>query len=100
MEGTNMRHSIVSITQAKAKLLELMRELEEEGKSFVLTKNGFAVGALVPMEDYEALTETLDILSNPSLMKRIQRSLKQAKKGPVWAISAKGRWTKKTPPSD
>lgn len=93
-----MRHTILSVTQAKAKLLELTRELEEEGRSFVLTKNGLAVGALVPIEDYEALSETFDILGNPALMKKIRRSLKQAEKGPVWKWGPKNKWVKAKPP--
>lgn len=89
-----MRHNILSVTEAKATLLELMRSLEEEGRTFVLTKNGLAVGALIPMEDYEALTETLDILNNPSLMKKIRRALKQEKKGKVWKRGTRGKWIK------
>ena len=89
-----MRHNILSVTEAKATLLELMRSLEEEGRTFVLTKNGLAVGALIPIEDYEALTETLDILNNSSLMKKIHRAIKQEKKGNVWKKGTKGKWVK------
>ncbi|OGQ48466.1 MAG: hypothetical protein A3H42_06025 [Deltaproteobacteria bacterium RIFCSPLOWO2_02_FULL_46_8] len=90
----NMRHHILSVTEAKFRLLELARSLEEEGRSFVLTKNGLAVGALIPIEDYEALEETLDILGNPHLMKKIHRALKQEKKGEIWTKNAKGKWVK------
>lgn len=92
MEGTSMRNNILSVTQAKIKLLELTRSMEEEGRSFVLTKNGMAVGALVPIEDYEALVETFDILENPSLMKKIRRALKQEKEGSLWKKGSKGKW--------
>lgn len=91
-----MRGHILSVTQAKLKLLELARSLEEEGKSFVLTKNGLAVGALIPIEDYEALVETFDILENPVLMGRIRRAVKQAERGDVWRKNAKGKWVRAT----
>lgn len=89
-----MKHHILSVTHAKLKLLELARSLEDEGKSFVLTKNGLAVGALIPIEDYEAFVETFDILDNPILMKRIRRAMKQAESGQLWRKGAKGKWVK------
>ena len=87
-----MRNNILSVTQAKVKLLELTRSMEEEGRSFILTKNGMAVGALVPIEDYEALVETFDILENPSLMRKIRRALKQEKEGGLWRKGSKRKW--------
>lgn len=89
-----MRHNIVTVTEAKLKLLQLTRSLEEEGRSFVLTKNGLAIGALIPMEDYEALVETLDILDNPHLMRKIRKAIKQEKGGRLWKRDSKGKWMK------
>lgn len=93
-----MRHNILPVTQAKFKLLELARSVEKEGRCYVLTRNGFAVGALIPMEDYESLVETFDIAANPALMKKIRRAVKQAKKGPVWKKETKGTWVRKKVP--
>lgn len=45
-------------------------------------------------KDYEAMEETLDILGNPRLMKKIHRALKQEKKGEIWKKNAKGKWIK------
>lgn len=89
-----MRHHILSVTEAKVKFLELARSLEQEGRAYVLTKNGLAVGALVPMEDYEAMVETLEILDNPSLMKKIRKALKQEKKGQFWELGPKKKWVR------
>lgn len=89
-----MRHQILSVTEAKARLLELARLLEQEGRAYVLTKNGLAVGALVPIEDYEAMVETLEILDNPSLMKKIHKALKEEKKKQFWEINPRGKWVR------
>lgn len=89
-----MRHHILSVTEAKARLLELARLLEQEGRAYVLTKNGLAVGALVPIEDYEAMVETLEILDNPSLMKKIHKALKEEKKEQFWEINPRGKWVR------
>lgn len=93
-----MRNHILSVTQAKTQLLKLARSVEEEGQSYVLTKNGFAVGALIPIEDYHALAETFDILENPHLMRKIRRALKQAEKGIVWKKRG-DKWIRTKTPS-
>jgi len=46
--------------------------MEEEGRGYILTKDGRAVGALLPMEDYEAFSETFDVLNNADLMKNLK----------------------------
>jgi PHD/YefM family antitoxin component YafN of YafNO toxin-antitoxin module len=35
----------------------------------------------IPLEEYEAMKETIEILSNPEATKRILESIEQAKKG-------------------
>ncbi len=86
-----MKRNILPITEAKVRLLELTRLLEE-GQSFVLTKNGLAVGALIPMEDFESFRETVDILNNPLLMRRLHKALKEEKKGKLWKKDSKAKW--------
>ena len=87
-----MKNNILPVTEAKLRLLELMRLLEEEGQSFILAKNGLAVGALIPMEDFESFRETVDILNNPLLMRRLHKALKEEKKGKLWKKDAKTKW--------
>ena len=91
MEDINMRHKIISISKAKAKLLELIRKVNE-GNAYLLTKDGEPVGALIPMEDYEALLETSDVLSNPQTLKDLKKALDDEKKGKVWERDTSGRW--------
>ncbi|MDX2053544.1 MAG: type II toxin-antitoxin system Phd/YefM family antitoxin [Polyangiaceae bacterium] len=52
-----MRHTILSISKAKTHLLELARQVDEEGRAYVVTKDGAPLCALVPMEAYEAMLE-------------------------------------------
>ena len=49
-----MRHEILSVSKAKARLLELTRKIQKEGRAYVLTRDGEPMSALVPIEDYEA----------------------------------------------
>jgi prevent-host-death family protein len=50
-----MRHEILSVSKAKARLLDLTRKIQEDGRAYVLTRDGEPVSALVPIEDYESL---------------------------------------------
>jgi prevent-host-death family protein len=89
-----MRHKIVSISTAKAKLLEHARKVFEEGFAYIITKDGEAVAALVPLEDYEALLETADVGSNDQLMNDLNEALDDEKHGRLWKRNKDGRWSK------
>ena len=62
-----------TISKAKAKLAELMNEVEDF-ESISITKNGEVSGVLINPHELEALKETIDILSSPSIMKQIEAS--------------------------
>ncbi len=89
-----MRHKIISISKAKSKLLELARKANSEGQAYLLTKDGEPVGALVPLEDYESLLETADVLSDPETLKNLEEALADEKKSNLWKRDAKGKWVK------
>jgi antitoxin YefM len=66
-----------TVTEAKAKLSELLHEVEEE--SIYLTRNGEVAGVLVDPDEWESVQETLEILADPALMLQIRAS-KRSKK--------------------
>jgi prevent-host-death family protein len=87
-----MRHKILSVSKAKAKLLELTRKVDEEGEAYLLTKDGEPVSALVPVEDYEALSETLNILADHKTMKDLAAALDDEKRSRLWKRDKGGKW--------
>ena len=89
-----MKQKIISVSHAKAKLLELMRRVHEDGQAFLLTKDGKPVGALVPMEEYEALLETADILIDTEAFKDLEAALEDERNGRVYKRDSKGKWSK------
>ncbi|MBI5139391.1 type II toxin-antitoxin system Phd/YefM family antitoxin [Candidatus Nomurabacteria bacterium] len=89
-----MRHNIISVSKAKTKLLELTRRTESNGEAFLLTRDGSPVSALVPLEDYESLVETSEIISNPTILKHLNTALKDEQSGRTWIRDLKGRWKK------
>ena len=89
-----MRHRLIAISKAKARLLELSRKVNEEGEAYVLTKDGEAVSALIPMENYEALLETSDVLADQETLKNLEAALHDEKSGNLWKRDSHGKWSK------
>ncbi len=89
-----MRHKIISVSKAKATLLELARKTNEEGEAYLLTKDGEPISALVPLEDYESLLETADVLADEKTLSDLERALEDERKGRIWKRDKTGKWTK------
>lgn len=89
-----MKQEIISLTKAKAKLLELARFADEEGRSFVFTRDGEPVGAFIPMNEYEEFVETLDVLEDSDLMLELKAALSDERAGRLWDRDKSGKWTK------
>ena len=64
------------IAEVKARLPELVTGVEEREEEIVVTRKGKPAAVLVNFAEYERLKETLDILSDPALMRQIQKSRK------------------------
>lgn len=73
--------TVFPITKAKGILLDLIRRAKEEGEVFTLTKHGEPEGVIMSYDEYESLKETLDILSDKKLMRKIKKGLKEEEKG-------------------
>ena len=61
-----------SLADAKARLSEIIKSAEATHERTVITKNGKPVAAIMSIEDLEALEETLEILSDPTLMAELR----------------------------
>lgn len=71
----------VSVTEAKNKLLDLIRNLKARQEIVAITRDGVPAAVLLSMDQFEGLTETIELLSNPGAMRSLRKSLKQAKAG-------------------
>ncbi|MGH2723799.1 MAG: type II toxin-antitoxin system Phd/YefM family antitoxin [Actinomycetota bacterium] len=71
----------VPFTEARAKLSELLDELERQHEHVVITRNGRPAGVLVPVEEQEALEETLEILQDEELLDALRESEEDVKAG-------------------
>jgi antitoxin YefM len=74
----------LSLSEVKTRLPELVAGVQEREEEVVVTKNGRPAAILINVDEYARLKETLDVLSDPILMKQICRSqafYKTGKKG-------------------
>jgi antitoxin YefM len=60
------------LSYVKAHLSEIADRIEDEHDRVVVTRNGRPAAVLISTEDLESLEETLAVLSDPDLMKRIR----------------------------
>jgi prevent-host-death family protein len=72
------------LSEVKTRLPELVAGVQEREEEVVVTKNGRPAAILINVDEYTRLKETLDVLSDPVLMKQIGKSqafYKAGKKG-------------------
>ena len=62
------------ISEVKTRLPELVSGVVEREEEIVVTRNGKPAAVLVNYDEYERLKDTLDVLSDPALMKQIAQS--------------------------
>lgn len=72
---------ILPISEVKARLPELVAGVMEREEEVVVTRNGRPAAVIVNVDEYERLKETLDVLSDPDLMRQIRASERYFAKG-------------------
>lgn len=75
--------SIIPLTEAKKKLLELVRSAQEQGKTYSLTRRGKPAAVLMGEEEYRSIKETLEVLSDPQEVRGILKGREDIAAGRV-----------------
>lgn len=68
---------VMPITQVKRDFLDVMRKVETLDETVAITKKGVPVGIIMNIERYEALLETIEILSDEDTMKALKLAQKE-----------------------
>ena len=76
--------TILPVTKVKRKLLEILKEMEEDYTTITVTRNGEPVGIMMTPDRYEALLETIDILGDNMVLQALKASHKDFKSGRVY----------------
>ena len=69
------------LSEVKAKLSQLVDEVESRDERVVITRKGRPAAVLVSQDDLESWQETLDITSDRALMTEIRRGVRQVGRG-------------------
>lgn len=75
--------STIPMSKAKTHLARLLTEVEELGERVTITRSGKPVGVLLPVDEYEGLLETLEILGDSELSKAVREGLEDFEAGRV-----------------
>ncbi|MDL1962888.1 MAG: type II toxin-antitoxin system prevent-host-death family antitoxin [Deltaproteobacteria bacterium] len=68
--------SYIAVTKAKAKLLDMVRNIDAMDNTIAITKNGIPKAVIMSMEQYEAMRETISIMADEDMMKQMRASIK------------------------
>ena len=69
------------MSEARHELTSLPEQLSESHDTITVTRRGKPVLAILPWEEYEALLETLEIMSDDQMMRALRQGIKEAKEG-------------------
>lgn len=71
---------ILSLSEAKMKLSELIEKVQSTDAEIVITKNGRPAAVLVSPDEFEGWRETIAIKSDQDLMTEIKKGISALKK--------------------
>ena len=72
---------VLPLSEAKARLSQLVADLEVNEEELIITRNGRPVAVLLSADEFASWQETREIQRNPTLMRGIKRGLRQLEKG-------------------
>ena len=76
----------LTASSAKEQFLSLLRKSHDFGEKYTITHNGQPYAILMSTDEYEGLLETLEILQDKRLTKKILKSMDDIKAGRVYSF--------------
>jgi antitoxin YefM len=77
---------IVPVREFRTKLSELLSDVADRRDHVLVTRNGKPAAALVPIDEYEALEETAELLSDRDAVAAIEAGLAELERGETVAL--------------
>lgn len=78
----------VPVREFRAKLSELLSDVADRRDHVLVTRNGKPAAALVPINEYEALEETAEILSDSATLAAIEAGVAELARGETITLGA------------
>jgi antitoxin YefM len=76
----------VPVRELRSNLSRVLSDVAERRDHVLVTRNGRPAAALVPIDEYEALEETAEILSDPDALAALEDGLAELQRGEVVAL--------------
>jgi len=76
----------VPVKELRAELAALLDQVADRREHVIVTRRGRPAAAIVPIDEYEGLEESAEILSDPAAVRAIQRGLADLKAGRVASL--------------
>jgi antitoxin YefM len=71
----------LTVTEAKAHFLELIRDSDKRLERFLITKQGKPAAVVMNADEFEGWLETLEIMSDKKSLKELQKAKKELEQG-------------------
>ena len=71
----------VPVRELRSNLSSLLDDVSNRRDHVLVTRNGAPAAALVPVDEYEALEETAEILSDPDALAALEAGLGEIERG-------------------
>ncbi len=79
---------IVPVREFRTKLSELLSDVADRRDHVLVTRNGKPAAALVPIDEYEALEETAEILSDSATLAAIEAGVAELARDETITLTA------------
>lgn len=76
----------ITLKELRPLLPKVINDLDTKMDRFIVTKHGKPAAVMMSVEDYECIMETLDILSNAGMSKKIKEAQEEVRKGKVKSL--------------
>ncbi|MDQ3091236.1 MAG: type II toxin-antitoxin system Phd/YefM family antitoxin [Actinomycetota bacterium] len=77
---------MVPFTEARARLTELLDDVNDRHEHVVITRNGRPAAVVLSSEEYEALAETLEVLDDDDALEALRESEADVRAGRVYSL--------------
>lgn len=71
----------VPVRELRSNLSSLLDDVSDRRDHILVTRNGTPAAALVPIDEYEALEETAEVLSDPDALSALEAGLAEIERG-------------------
>ena len=78
--------TIVPVSEARKNLFRIMDRIQRPDTRFVLTVDGRPRAVVLSIDEWESMLSTLDIATDPKMMKAIEKGKKDVEKGRYYSL--------------